>query len=106
MHPTVLTESIAGELRSICGDSNVIFGDPQRLSRYSRDQVAEKHFHVAPEIVVKPGRAAEVQEILRLRIASGYPSHPAAPGRGFLVGRFPFPVASVCLWNGWTRYSR
>ena len=95
MRPTV-TEAIVRELRSICGDAGVIFGDAQRLSRYSRDQVPEKHSHVPPEVVVMPRTTAEVQAIIRLANRELVPVTPRGAGSGLSGGAIPVH-GGICL---------
>ena len=84
MSPTTMTpvtDSIVRELCAICGAANVIYGDPPRLSRYSRDQVPEKHSHVPPEVVAMPGSTAEVQAIIRLANREHAARHAARGGK-------------------------
>jgi len=91
-----VTDSIVRELRSICGDANVIFGDASRLARYSRDQVPEKHSHVPPEAVVMPGAAAEVQAVMRLANRELIPVTPRGAGSGLSGGAIPV-FGGICL---------
>jgi len=91
-----VTDSIVGALRAICGAANVIYADAPRLNRYSRDQVAEKHFHVSPEVVVLPGTAAEVQAIVRLAHRERIPVTPRGAGSGLSGGAIPVQ-GGICL---------
>jgi len=91
-----VSDSVVQDLCSICGQSNVIFGDVARLSRYSHDQVAEKHYHVPPEIVVKPGTTAEVQEIIRLANREHLPVTARGAGSGLSGGAIPVH-GGICL---------
>ncbi len=99
MSPTTMTpvtDSIVRELCAICGAANVIYGDPPRLSRYSRDQVPEKHSHVPPEVVAMPGSTAEVQAIIRLANREHLPVTPRGAGTGLSGGAIPVH-GGICL---------
>ncbi len=83
-----VTEQIVKELERICGQANVS-RDPAKLLRHSRDQVPEKRYHVQPEVVVLPGAAAEVQEVVRLADRERVPVTPRGAGSGLSGGAVP-----------------
>ncbi len=91
-----VTDSIVQELCTICGEANVIHGDAAQLSRYSRDQVAERHFHVSPDVVVMPGSTAEVQAIVRLANRELISVTPRGAGSGLSGGAIPVR-GGICL---------
>src|SRR3989304_387361 len=76
-----VTEEIVRELQRICGEAHVS-RDPAKLLRYSRDQVPEKRYQALPEVVVTPGTAAEVQEVVRLADRECVPVTPRGAGTG------------------------
>lgn len=80
-----VTDRIVEELARICGAANVT-RDPLKLARYSHDQVPEKRYHSAPEVVVMPGTAAEVQEVVRLAGREMVPITPRGAGSGLSGG--------------------
>jgi glycolate oxidase len=83
-----VTDRIVAELTQICGAANVT-RDPVRLKRYSHDQVPEKRYHALPEVVVMPGTAAEVREIVRLAGREAVPVTPRGAGSGLAGGAVP-----------------
>ena len=83
-----VTDQVAAELARICGEPNVT-RDPARLARYSRDQVPEKRYHSAPEVVVLPRTAAEVQAVVRLAARERIPVTPRGAGSGLSGGAVP-----------------
>lgn len=91
-----VTERIVRKLMEICGETNVIYEEPGRLVRYSRDQVAEKQFHCLPEVVVMPQSAQEVQAIVRLANKELIPVTPRGAGSGLSGGAIPV-FGGICL---------
>jgi glycolate oxidase len=80
---------IISELNRICGQENVIAGQPQALRRYSHDQVpGEKYAHM-PEVVVQPLTANQVSEIVKLARREHIPVTPRAAGSGLSGGAVP-----------------
>ncbi len=83
-----VTEGIAREIVSICGQDNVL-RDEGAMARYSRDKVPEPRYHAMPELVAKPGSAAEIQAILRLANRERVPVTPRGAGSGLAGGAIP-----------------
>jgi len=84
-----VSAQIVSELSRICGQENVIAGQPQALRRYSHDQVAgEKYAHL-PEVVVQPLTAHQVSEIVKLARREHIPVTPRAAGSGLSGGAVP-----------------
>jgi glycolate oxidase len=88
-HYNQVSPAIAGELSSIVGDANVIYGDAGKLSRYSRDQVANPKYGHPPEIVVFATDADQVSLIMKLANRSMIPVTPRGGGSGLSGGAVP-----------------
>ena len=84
-----VTAEIAERIEEICGEENVLFGDPGKLERYSRDQVVEKRYGHAPELVAKPRTAEQIAEILKLANERRVPVTPRGAGSGLSGGAVP-----------------
>jgi glycolate oxidase len=84
-----VSPAIAQELRDIVGESYVIYDDPTAMQDYAHDEVAgEEHAHM-PEAVVKPGRADEVSQVLKLANRERVPVTPRGAGSGLSCGAVP-----------------
>ncbi|MGD8399275.1 MAG: FAD-binding oxidoreductase, partial [Anaerolineae bacterium] len=84
-----VTPEVVGVLQEIAGEVNVIHGDPERMVGYAHDEVAgEEHVHM-PDVVVKPGSAQEVAEIVRLANRARIPVTPRGAGSGLSGGAVP-----------------
>ncbi|HEY9594332.1 MAG TPA: FAD-binding oxidoreductase, partial [Spirochaetia bacterium] len=90
-----VTDDVLRELARICGSENVIT-EPLRLARYGRDQVPETRYHAAPDVVVQPGAAAEVQQVARLANRELIPLTPRGAGTGLSGGAIPVH-GGICL---------
>ena len=84
-----VTVSIVRELCAIVGEQHVIHGDPERLEPYSHDEVAGAEFAHLPEVVVKPGSATEISEVMRLAHRERIPVTPRGAGSGLSGGAIP-----------------
>ncbi len=84
-----VTPDVARRLAGIVGEGNVVFGDAERLAPYGRDQVMEKSYHHAPDIVVKPRDAGEIASIMRLAGELVIPVTPRGAGSGLSGGAVP-----------------
>lgn len=83
------------QLHNICGTEAVLV-DEKALDRYSRDQVAEKKYAHAPEVVVTPENAAQIIEILHLANREKIPVTPRGAGSGLSGGAVPL-YGGICL---------
>jgi len=84
-----VTPTIAAELRAIVGDSCVIYGEPERMLDYAHDEVAGEEYAHMPEVVVKPGDAAQIAAIMRLANRECIPVTPRGAGSGLSGGAVP-----------------
>jgi glycolate oxidase len=80
---------IISELKRICGQQNVIAGQPQALRRYAHDQVPDEKYAHLPEVVVQPLTAHQVAEIVKLARHERIPVTPRAAGSGLSGGAVP-----------------
>jgi glycolate oxidase len=84
-----VTPDIADRLRDIVGETNVIYGAPDRMIDYGHDEVSgEEHAHL-PEVVIKPATADEVAAIVRLANDEHIPITPRGAGSGLSGGAVP-----------------
>lgn len=83
-----VTPEIVENLKEICGDAFVLFDDPIKLEKYSRDKVPEDPGHM-PEVVVLPRTAREIAEIVKLANREMIPITPRAAGSGLSGGAVP-----------------
>ena len=90
-----VTTPIIQELEHICG-AEYVFVDENTLDRYSHDQVAEKKYAHAPEVVVKPDKAEQICEILHLANRERLPVTPRGAGSGLSGGAVPI-YGGICL---------
>jgi glycolate oxidase len=72
--------------KNICGATNV-FVDEDVLSAYASDETEDLHF--LPDIVVKPGSAEEISEILKICNQYKIPVTPRGAGTGLSGGALP-----------------
>ncbi len=84
-----VTSDLVDRLRSICGPSNVLFDDKERLEPYSHDEIPGTHYRHFPEVVVRPGTTEEVSAILRLANERRIPVTPRGAGSGLSGGAVP-----------------
>ncbi len=83
-----VTPEIVENLKEICGDAFVLFDDPIKLEKYSRDKVPGEPGHM-PEVVVLPRTAPEIAEIVKLANREMIPITPRAAGSGLSGGAVP-----------------
>jgi glycolate oxidase len=83
-----VTARIIEELGQICGPENVIRDDGP-MQKYSHDQVPGKQYAHMPEVVVQPGTAQEIAQIVRLANREHLPVTPRAAGSGLSGGAVP-----------------
>jgi len=83
-----VTEDVVGELASIVGERHLIV-DREGMEPYSHDEVADARYACLPEIVVKPGDAEEIAEIVKLANRRRVPMTPRGAGSGLSGGATP-----------------
>jgi glycolate oxidase len=81
--------AIVDTLKTICGEAHVIFDNEKKLQKYSHDQIPEKKYAHMPEVVVMPGTAEEIAEIIKLVNREHIPVTPRAAGSGLSGGAVP-----------------
>lgn len=84
-----VTTDIVNELRNITGDRNIIFEDKVKLETYSRDEVDDEQYAHMPEVVVKPGNAEEISQIMKLANREKIAVTPRGAGSGLSGGAVP-----------------
>src|SRR6266545_2160587 len=92
--------ALAARFAAIVGEANCI-SDPAGLRTYECDALAT--FRVPPGLVVLPGAAAEVVEVVKLAHEAGLPIVPRGSGTGLSGGALPVPG---CLLLGLARMRR
>ncbi len=85
-----VTPAIVEALRTIVGGERLIFGEPERMDDYGHDETVGKagDRHL-PEVVVRPGSAAEIGAILCLANRERVPVTPRGAGSGMSGGAVP-----------------
>jgi glycolate oxidase len=103
---------LAARLRAAVGDRHVI-DEPAALATYGADGLT--HGRTAPDLVVLPGSAAEVQAVVRIARDARVPLVPRGAGTGLSGGARPVPgsivlslarmrrILEVDLESGWAR---
>lgn len=81
-----VTKEVIGELEGILGKDFVLV-DSETLSNYNHDYTEDLKYN--PEVVVKPGTATEVSEILKTANAYKVPVTPRGAGTGLSGGALP-----------------
>jgi len=81
-----VTPEVIEELKSIVGEPYVLADDAEKMKEYSHDEVAETKNHHLPEVVVKPGCAAEVAQIVKLADREIIPVTPQGARSGLSGG--------------------
>jgi glycolate oxidase len=88
-HYRPVTPEVVAELRGIVGERYVLFDDPERMERYSHDEVSGQEYAHMPEVVVKPDGAEAIAQILRLANRERIPVTPRGAGSGLSCGAVP-----------------
>ncbi|MEO7994874.1 MAG: FAD-linked oxidase C-terminal domain-containing protein [bacterium] len=81
-----VTPGILEQLRTIVGEAYVLT-DPFAVEPYSHDETEDLRF--PPEVVVRPGSAEEISQIMALCHAARIPVTPRAGGTGLSGGALP-----------------
>jgi glycolate oxidase len=84
-----VTPGVAAELRTIAGAANILYGEPDRMLDYAHDETHGAQYTHMPEVVVKPGGAPEIAEIMRLANRERIPVTPRGAGSGLSGGAVP-----------------
>ncbi|MEM2020997.1 MAG: FAD-binding oxidoreductase [Zestosphaera sp.] len=86
----VFSSSLVAELAGVVGGKWVVT-DERALKRYLQDEtVPSVHPHASKEVVVvKPGSAEEVAEVLKVANKHGIPVYPRGGGTGLVGGAVP-----------------
>ncbi len=84
-----VTAEIVAELRVIVGEKHVLYADPERMEKYSHDEVAGVEYARMPDAVVKPDSASEIGQILKLANRGRIPVTPRGAGSGLSCGAVP-----------------
>jgi glycolate oxidase len=84
-----VSRETADKLANIVGAKNIIFDDAEAMKAYSHDEVADEHYAKMPEIVVKPGTAQEIADIMKLANKEMIPVTPRGAGSGLSGGATP-----------------
>jgi glycolate oxidase len=83
-----LTGAAVAELRRIVGAKNVLV-DAEKMEAYSHDETSAEEYGHMPEVVVLPGTAEEVAEVVRLANRELLPLTPRGAGSGLSGGAIP-----------------
>ncbi len=81
-----VTKEVIGELEGILG-KDFVLTDSETISNYNHDYTEDLKYN--PEVVVKPGTATEVSEILKTANAYKVPVTPRGAGTGLSGGALP-----------------
>jgi glycolate oxidase len=76
------------ELKKIVGERWVIT-DQEKLEEYSHDETPREQYSRMPEVVVKPGAANEISQIIKLANRRLIPVTPRGAGSGLSGGAIP-----------------
>jgi glycolate oxidase len=88
-----IDQSILDKLISITGKEHIIT-DEYNLDIYSRDYTED--FSFKPEVIVKPGTAEEVSQIIKLANQENVPVYPRGGGTGLSGGALAL-LGGMCL---------
>ncbi|HZM58133.1 MAG TPA: FAD-linked oxidase C-terminal domain-containing protein [Vicinamibacterales bacterium] len=87
-----MDDRLANECRRICG-ADAVLCEPLQLLTYECDGLP--HLREKPALVVLPGSAAEVQDVVRTCAAEGVPFVARGHGTGLSGGALPVPGGVV-----------
>ena len=88
-HYNPITPEIVQELSQLVGSKNVIYGDEERLTPYSHDEVAGAGYAHMPDVVVKPASTEEISALMVLANRALIPITPRGAGTGLSCGAVP-----------------
>jgi glycolate oxidase len=81
-----LTPSILEEIKSVVG-ADYFFTDQESFDKYGRDETEKLHY--APQVVVKPRKAEEIAQLLKICNQYLIPVTPRGAGTGLTGGALP-----------------
>jgi glycolate oxidase len=81
-----VTSTIISEFEAIVGNEHIIV-DAEKRYNYSHDETEDYSF--LPDVVLKPGTASEVSQIMKLCSAYSLPVTPRGGGTGLSGGALP-----------------
>jgi glycolate oxidase len=77
------------ELKSIVGEENMIFNDPEKMEPYSHDEIADPAYACVPAVVISPADAGEVSAVMKMANRERIPVTPRGAGSGLSGGAVP-----------------
>lgn len=83
-----VTKEIINRLTKISGKKNILT-DKEKMESYSYDETPKEQFAHMPEVVVTPGTAEEIAEIVKLANRELIPVTPRGAGSGLSGGAIP-----------------
>ncbi|HSZ24816.1 MAG TPA: FAD-linked oxidase C-terminal domain-containing protein [Cytophagaceae bacterium] len=86
MNQSTIIQSVSELLKEIVGETN-LYTDEESLAHYAHDETEDFRFY--PDVVVKPGTAEEVSEIVKLCNQYSIPLTPRGAGTGLSGGALP-----------------
>ena len=81
-----LTPSLLEEIKSVVG-ADYFFTDQESFDKYGRDET--ENLHYAPQVVVKPKKAEEIAQLLKICNQHLIPVTPRGAGTGLTGGALP-----------------
>lgn len=83
-----VTEELIEKLKATLGGKYVTT-DPEKLEIYKTDEEGNPHYHHMPEVVVFPGTAEEISQVMKLANEYLVPVTPRGAGTGLACGAIP-----------------
>lgn len=83
---SIISPDLTLRLKKVLGDGYVLISEEDK-SHYGSDQTEDYHF--MPAVVVKPGSAAEVAEVMKIANENRIPVTPRGAGTGLSGGALP-----------------
>ncbi len=84
-----VSQKIKGQIIDITGKDNVI-DVPEKMIDYSHDEFSLREIREMPEMVVKPEKASEIAEIMKLANKENIPVTPRGGATGLCGGCVPY----------------
>lgn len=83
-----IEQALIKEFERIVGEKGLIYGDREALENYSKDE-SGKFYSSFPDIVLKPWKANQISEILKIANKEKIPVTPRGAGSGLSGGCIP-----------------
>ncbi|OGS28208.1 MAG: hypothetical protein A2297_01865 [Elusimicrobia bacterium RIFOXYB2_FULL_48_7] len=99
---TKISESTRSKIINITGAKNVIT-DKAGMEDFTHDEYSLDKFKSYPELVTKPGSAAQVSELLKLANSEKFPVYPRGGGTGLCGGCVPTSGGLVVMFENMNR---